>query len=96
MPSLAFPALPALLPAESSFTPGLGAAGVEGSLEPAGAAGVPLDSEAALETLGLSQQPEQPDDPQQLPQQIRIQQRLKLHFHSQGGVSRGPDNDADP
>ncbi|KAM6897001.1 calymmin [Xenentodon cancila] len=43
-----------------------------------------LASAPATETLGEAQVPEQPDDPQQLPRQIHIQQHLKLHFHPQG------------
>lgn len=94
VPSLAYPAPPAHLPAQSSPTPDVGpAAGVEDLPEPAGPASIPLDSEAAPETLGLTQQP---DDPQQLPRQIHIQQHLKLHFHNQGEVCRGHSSDANP
>ncbi|XP_029693634.1 calymmin isoform X3 [Takifugu rubripes] len=86
IPSLAYPALPAHLPAESSLTPDVGLpAEVEDLPDPAGTASIPLDSEPATETPGLPQSHEQPeDDPQQLPRQIHIQQHLKLHFHNQG------------
>lgn len=92
-PSLAHPAGPTYPPAESSLSPAVGpAVGVKDFLEPTGTASVPLDSEPATETLDLVQQPEDPDDPQQLPRQIHIQQHLKLHFHNQGELC----NDADP
>lgn len=94
IPSLAHPALPAHLPAESSLPPDAEpTAEAEDLQEPAGPASLPLDSEAATETLGLTQQP---DDPQELPRQIHIQQHLKLHFHNQGEVSRGQNSDANP
>ncbi|XP_061564076.1 calymmin [Cololabis saira] len=41
------------------------------------------ESAPNTETLGEAQASEHPDDPQQLPRQIHIQQHLKLHFHSQ-------------
>ncbi|CAG5906900.1 unnamed protein product [Menidia menidia] len=42
------------------------------------------EAEPAAESQGEAQVPEQPDDLQQLPRQIHIQQHLKLHFHPQG------------
>ncbi|TWW81305.1 hypothetical protein D4764_01G0011200 [Takifugu flavidus] len=96
IPSLAYPALPAHLPAESSLTPDVGLpAEVEDLPDPAGTASIPLDSEPATETPGLPQSHEQPeDDPQQLPRQIHIQQHLKLHFHNQGEFCGEQSDDA--
>lgn len=94
IPSLVYPAVPAHLPAESSLPPDVGpATDVEDLPDPAGTASIILDSEPATETLGLTQPPE-PDDAQQLPRQIHIQQHLKLHFHNQGEFCRGQTDDA--
>lgn len=95
IPSLAYPAVPAHLPAESSFTTNVGLpAEVEDLPDPAGTARIPLDSEPATETPGPPQSHEQPDDdPQQLPRQIHIQQHLKLHFHNQGEFCREQSHD---
>lgn len=94
IPSLVYPAGPAHLPAESSLTADVGpATDVEDLPDPAGTASIILDSEPATETLGLTQPPE-PDDAQQLPPQIHIQQHLKLHFHNQGEFCRGQTDDA--
>lgn len=41
-------------------------------------------TESASETHDVAQQPEQPDDEEQPPHQIHIQQHLKLHFHNKG------------
>lgn len=89
--AVAFPEAPTPIPSLAyHLTPDVGpAAGAEDLLEPAGTASIPLDSEAATETLGL---PEQPD----LPRQIHIQQQLKLHFHNHGEVCRRQNNDANP
>lgn len=96
IPSLAYPAVAAHLPAASSLTPDVGLpAEVEDLPDPAGTASIPLDSEPATETPGLPQSHEQPDDdPQQLPRQIHIQQHLKLHFHNQGEFCREQSDDA--
>lgn len=81
-PTLAYSSVPSYLPVESSFTPDevLGA-GVQDLPDPAGTAGLILESASATETQGVAQGSEQPDD---LPRQIHIQQHLKLHFHPQG------------
>lgn len=76
-PTLAYPPDPAYLPVESSYAPD--AAPAPGAEDAPDAA---LDSDA--ETHDVAQQPEQPEDEQQLPRQIHIQQHLKLHFHNQG------------
>lgn len=95
IPSLAYPAVPAHLPAESSLTPDVGLpAEVEDLPDPAGTASIPLDSEPATDTPGLPQSHEEPDDSQQLPRQIHIQQHLKLHFHNQGEFCREQSDDA--
>lgn len=78
-PTLAYPSDPAYLPVESSYAPD--AAPAPGAEDAPDAA---LDSDAAEETHDGTQQPEQPEDEQQLPRQIHIQQHLKLHFHNQG------------
>lgn len=80
-PTLAYPSDPAYLPAESSYAPD--AAPAPGA-EDAPDAALDSDSDAAEETHDVAQQPEQPEDEQQLPRQIHIQQHLKLHFHNQG------------
>lgn len=78
-PTLAYPSDPAYLPVESSYAPD--AAPAAGAEDAGGAA---PDAESAAETHDVAQQPEQPEDEQQLPRQIHIQQHLKLHFHNQG------------
>lgn len=92
-PSLAYPAVTSYLPVEA-FTPDVvPGAGVEDLPDPAGTAGLALDSAPATEMQGMAEVPEQPDellDQQQLPRQIHIQQHLKLHFHPQGKSWRGP------
>lgn len=76
-PTLAYPSDPAYLPAV--YAPDAAPAP---SAEDAPDAA--LDSDAAAEAHDGAQQPEMPDDEQQLPRQIHIQQHLKLHFHNQG------------
>lgn len=76
-PTLAYPSDPAYLPAESSYAP-------DAALAPGADDDAAPDSDAAEETHDAAQQLEQPEDEQQLPRQIHIQQHLKLHFHNQG------------
>ncbi|XP_075890422.1 uncharacterized protein LOC142893573 isoform X49 [Nelusetta ayraudi] len=83
-PTLAYPSDPAYLPVESSYAPD--AAPAAGAEDAAGAA---PDAESAAEMHDVAQQPEQPEDEEQLPRQIHIQQHLKLHFHNQGTKSNG-------
>lgn len=78
-PNLAYPSDPAYLPVESSYAPDAAPA-----LGAEDAAGVVPETESAAEAHDVAQQPEQPEDEQQLPRQIHIQQHLKLHFHNQG------------
>ncbi|XP_062234761.1 calymmin [Platichthys flesus] len=85
-PTLAYPSVPSYLPLEASFTPDvLHGEGVEDLPESAGPADLGLDSAAATETHGAVEVPEESDD---LPRQIHIQQHLKLHFHPQGAKDR--------
>lgn len=73
------------MPVESSFTPDVSPGlDVEDLPVPAGTTSFTLDSAASSEKQGEVQVPEQPDDQQQMPRQIHIQQHLKLHFHQQG------------
>lgn len=78
-PTLTYPSDPAYLPVESSYAPD--AAPALGAVE---TPGVGPETESAAEAHDVAQQPEQPEDEQQLPRQIHIQQHLKLHFHNQG------------
>ncbi|XP_053721330.1 calymmin isoform X3 [Synchiropus splendidus] len=75
------PSAASYLPAESAFTPdvvpGAGAVDLADLSRTLGTA-------TAAETLSAAQDSEQPDDQQELPRQIHIQQHLKLHFHPQG------------
>ncbi|XP_060884606.1 uncharacterized protein LOC132955677 [Labrus mixtus] len=84
-PTLDYPSVPSYMQVDSSFTPdAVPEAGVEDLPDPAGTTSLTLDSAPATETQGVLQLPDQPDDEQQLPRQIHIQQHLKLHFHQKG------------
>ncbi|XP_072312177.1 calymmin [Eucyclogobius newberryi] len=71
-PSVPYPSAAPYLPVDAAVTA-------------YGAAKGPVDSAPVTESQVASQGLEQTDELQQMPQQIHIQQHLKLHFHPQGG-----------
>ncbi|KAM9773266.1 calymmin isoform 2-T2 [Syngnathus typhle] len=71
---ISLPAAPSPLPLDSGFTP---ARADDLSSDLTGAGGLAFNP-------GAGRDPEQPDDPEQMPRQLHIQQQLKLHFHPQG------------
>nr|XP_049615251.1 calymmin isoform X2 [Syngnathus scovelli] len=77
---ISLPAAPTPLPLDSgSFTPGR-ADDLSSDLARTG--GLAFNPDADTQAAGRG--PEQPDDPEQMPRQLHIQQQLKLHFHPQG------------